>query len=171
MVLFLGLVGGVLPARGQCLPLSLLTQATADGQPATVAGIQAQLPAAGWEAHPAGAVAGTSYWLFAEGPSASAGEKALPTRLELRRSNQDLDYDVVYKTTRKDCFGALRAELRRAGLKHEPVTCPQCEAERYSGPNYSVTLYSQAANFAAGKAPYPFVVVMHGSSAADAGLR
>jgi hypothetical protein len=157
-LLFLGAVGNYWPARSQCLPLQTLTQDLAAGRltPQTMA---TALPASEWEKHqpPTGAV----YWAFST-PAEPATTPATPdTRVELRRSNQQTQYDVVYKTARKTCLNDLRAELRHAKFKAEPVTCVQCEGERFTAPTYTVTIYNQQENFNQGKAPYPFVVVVH----------
>lgn len=161
-LLFVGAVGSYWPARSQCLPLQALTQDLAAGR-LTPQTLGSGLPTSEWELHqpPVGPV----YWAFI----ASATTPATPdTRLELRRSNQQTQYDVVYKTARKTCIGDLRADLRRAKLKAEPVTCVQCEGERFIGPTYTVTLYNQQKNFDQGKAPYPFVVVVHALAAGPA---
>ena len=155
------LLGGLLsywPARSQCLPLQTLTQDLAAGR-LTPQVMASALPDSEWEKHqpPTGAV----YWVFSA-PAEPATTPATPdTRVELRRSNQQAQYDVVYKTARKACFNDLRAELRHAKLKAEPVTCVQCEAERFTAPDYTVTIYNQQENFNQSKAPYPFVVVVH----------
>jgi len=148
------------PGRGQCLPLEVLTAAAvAGGPPAAAASLRAQLPTGDWESSATGTAA--PFWQFVPGPDEKSPADALPTRLELRRVNQEPTADVVLKTSRRACLTELRAALRRAGLKPEPVTCPQCVAERFSTPTYSVTLYQQPDNFAAGKAPYPYLVVVH----------
>jgi hypothetical protein len=156
--LLLGAMGTHRPAFGQCLPLQTLTKDLAEGR-LTPQTMGAGLPASEWELHqpPAGA----TYWVFTT-PADQAATPASPdTRLELRRSNQQAQYDVVYKTARKGCLSDLRAELRRAKFKAEPVTCVQCEGERFIAPTYTVTIYNQQENFSQGRAPYPFVVVVH----------
>jgi len=126
----------------------------------------AGLPTSEWELHQP--PTGTVYWAFIGLAAPSTAPTTPDTRLELRRSNQQAQYDVVYKTARKNCLSDLRAELRRAKLKAEPVTCLQCEGERYTSPTYTVTMYNQQANFQQGKAPYPFVVVVHSLAAGAA---
>jgi hypothetical protein len=150
-------------AHAQCLPLQLLTTGLADGQQLTPQVLSASLPASEWEMHkpPTGA----TYWTYG-----GAAAPATPdTRLELRRTNQQTQFDVVYKTPRKECFNDLRADLRRAKLKAEPVTCMQCEAERFTAPTYTVTIFNQQESFNQGKAPYPFVVVVHSLTGATSG--
>lgn len=160
---FLALLGGLAwssqAAHAQCLPLQLLTTGLASGQPLTPQVLSASLPASEWQLHkpPTGA----AYWAFSGEAEAGAPPAAPDTRLELRRTNQQTQPDLVYKTPRKACFNDLRAELRRAKLKAEPVTCVQCEAERFTAPTYTVTLFNQQESFGQGKAPYPFVVVVH----------
>jgi len=162
------LLGGLThywPAHSQCLPLQTLTQDLAAGRltPQTMA---TALPDSEWEKHQP--PTGTVYWAFMA-PAEPATTPATPdTRVELRRSNQQTQYDVLYKTGRKTCFNDLRAELRHAKLKAEPVTCVQCEAERFTAPTYTVTIYNQQENFTQGKAPYPFVVVVHPLTAGPA---
>jgi hypothetical protein len=160
---FLALLGGLAwsspAAHAQCLPLQLLTTGLASGQPLTPQVLGASLPASEWQLHkPA---TGAAYWAFSGETEASATPTPPDTRLELRRTNQQTQPDVVYKTPRKECFNDLRAELRRAKLKAEPVTCVQCEAERFTAPTYTVTIFNQQESFNQGKAPYPFVVVVH----------
>ncbi|MDJ0364125.1 hypothetical protein QMK33_03100 [Hymenobacter sp. H14-R3] len=140
------------------MPLQTLTKDLAEGH-LTPQTLGASLPTSEWELHqpPTGAV----YWAFSAPANPGATPAAPDTRLELRRSNQQAQFDVVYKTPRKACVSELRSELRRAKLKAEPVTCLQCEGERFTAPTYTVTIYSQQENFNQGKAPYPFVVVVH----------
>ena len=170
LLALLGGLAGSQAAHAQCLPLQLLTSGLAEGQPLTPQTLGASLPASEWQLHkpPTGA----AYWAFSGGADASATTTP-ETRLELRRTNQQAQADVVYKTPRKECFNDLRAELRRAKLKAEPVTCVQCEAERFTAATYTVTVFNQQESFSQGKAPYPFVVVVHplgetGSSAVPA---
>lgn len=152
-------------AHAQCLPLQVLTTGLAEGQPLTPQLLTASLPTSEWEMHkpPTGA----TYWAFKD--EASPTPATPDTRLELRRTNQQTQFDVVYKTPRKECFNDLRADLRRAKLKAEPVTCVQCEAERFTAPTYTVTIFNQQESFGQGKAPYPFVVVVHSLAGAASG--
>jgi hypothetical protein len=108
------------------------------------------------------------YWAFIAPTEESATPATPDTRLELRRSNQQAQYDVVYKTPRKACINDLRAELRRAKLKAAPVTCVQCQGERFTAPTYTVTIYNQQEYFNQGKAPYPYVLVVHSLAAGPA---
>lgn len=163
---FLALLGGLAShpaAHAQCLPLQLLTAGLAEGQSPTPQSLGADLPSSEWQLHKP--PTGTAYWVFTGGADASATTTP-ETRLELRHTNQQTQADVVYKTPSKECFNDLRAELRRAKFKAEPVTCVQCEAERFTAPNYVATVYNQQENFSQGKAPYPFVVVVHPQNAA-----
>jgi hypothetical protein len=165
---FLVIIGGLAcashAAQAQCLPLQLLTTGLADGQQLTPQMLSASLPASEWEMHkpPTGA----TYWAYSGAAEASPTPD---TRLELRRTNQQTQFDVVYKTPRKACFNDLRADLRRAKLKAESVTCVQCEAERFTAPTYTVTIFNQQESFGQGKAPYPFVVVVHSLTGAASG--
>lgn len=164
-LLFLGGLLSYWPARSQCLPLQILTQDLATGR-LTPQLMASALPDSEWEKHQP--PTGTVYWVF-NAPAEPAATPATPdTRVELRRSNKQAQYDVVYKTPRKACFNDLRAELRRTKLKAEPVTCVQCEAERFTAADYTVTIYNQQENFEQGKAPYPFVVVVHSLAAGPA---
>jgi hypothetical protein len=153
-----GLLSGSLTAHSQCLPLQVLTKEVADGH-LSPPNLAPYLPSSEWQFHQP--TTGAAYWSFI-GIETSAVPPGTPeTRVELRRANQQNQYDVVYKTTRKNCFNDLRAELRRAKFKAEPVTCLQCEGERFAAPNYTVTTYNQQEGFAQGKAPYPYVLVIH----------
>jgi hypothetical protein len=160
---FVALLGGLAwsspAAHAQCLPLQSLTNGLASGQPLTPQVLSASLPTSEWQLHkpPTGA----AYWTYIGVAVASVTPAPPDTRLELRRTNQQAQPDVVYKTPRKECFNELRADLRRAKLKAEPVTCVQCEAERFTAPTYTVTIFNQQESFGQGKAPYPFVVVVH----------
>jgi hypothetical protein len=154
----LGLLLGSLTAHSQCLPLQVLTKEVADGH-LSPPNLAPYLPSSEWQFHqPA---TGTAYWSFIGIETNVSAPSTPETRVELRRSNQQDQYDVVYKTTRKNCFNDLRAELRRTKLKAEPVTCLQCEGERFTGMNYTVTTYNQQVGFAQGKTPYPYVLVIH----------
>lgn len=157
--IILGAALSSLSAHGQCLPLPTLTKELADGH-LSVSTLGTYLPSIEWQLHQP--PAGTVYWSFAAPESNEGGTAANPeTRVELRRSNQQDQYDVVYKTAQKKCYNELRAEVRRAKLKVEPVTCVQCEAERFTAPGYTITIYNQQQGFAQGKMPYPYVFVVH----------
>lgn len=154
----IGLLLGSLSAHSQCLPLQVLTKEVADGH-LSPPNLAPYLPSSEWQFHQP--TTGATYWSFIGIEPNAASPNAPETRVELRRNNQQDQYDIVYKTTRKNCFNDLRAELRRAKLKAEPVTCPQCEGERFTAMNYTVTTYNQQEGFAQGKMPYPYVLVIH----------
>ena|GEM_PF-2796868 len=117
-------------------------------------------------------------WVFT-GPTATsrdsfwalpgADEKTLaPSRLMVRP--QRPGQDVVLRTTEGACVRQLRSELKGRKLVTQPVTCPNCEAVRFQGPDFDATIYSQM------KGDYPFVVVVHqvppsDTSAKGAGLK
>lgn len=63
--------------------------------------------------------------------------------------------DVLFKTFAARNIEPLRKELKRLKLPVEPVTCLECEGERYLGPGYTVTVYSGK------KGPFPFILVLH----------
>lgn len=63
--------------------------------------------------------------------------------------------DVLFKTSHGRNFEPIRKELKRLKFPVTPVTCLECQGERYTGPNYTITLYTGK------KAPYPFIVVLH----------
>jgi hypothetical protein len=46
-------------------------------------------------------------------------------------------------------------------MEARPLTCVECEAERFMAATYTVTTYDQQVNFATGKVPYPFVLIVH----------
>lgn len=62
---------------------------------------------------------------------------------------------MVLKTTLANCVRELRGELKSRKLTAQPVTCPNCEAVRYQGPDFEATIYNQM------KGDYPFVIVVH----------
>ena len=104
----------------------------------------------------------SSEWVIAGSPTSrdvtwvipAADEKALaPLRLMVRA--QRPGQDVVLRTTEGSCVRQLRSELKSRKLQAQPVTCPNCEAVRFQGPNFDATIYSQM------KGDYPFVVVVH----------
>jgi len=88
-------------------------------------------------------------WLY----TPTLGEQKPLARLQVRA--QRPGQDVVLKTTQANCVRDLRSELKSLKLTAQPVTCPNCEAVRYQGPNYEATIYSQM------KGEFPFVVVVH----------
>ena len=95
------------------------------------------------------ATAKEAAWVF----PAALGEQKPTARLQVRA--QRPGQDVVLKTSQANCVRDLRSELKSRKLTAQPVTCPNCEAVRYQGPNYEATIYSQM------KGEFPFVVVVH----------
>lgn len=63
--------------------------------------------------------------------------------------------DVLFRTSQSRYFEPIHKELKRMKLPVVPVTCLDCEGERYEASNYTVTLYTGK------KGPYPFIVVIH----------
>ena len=155
----------VAPAgRAQCLPLELLDQGIAAGRtrPDSLRALLALEEVAfdTWVEHPGP----DPYWTYTA-PRPAAGSAAADTLVDawvgLRRSNQHTYYDLVYKTTSRECIVQLRGELRRRGkLKSEVTNCVQCEGERLVGKDYTVTIFTQKAAYAAKSTPFPYVLVL-----------
>lgn len=157
-------------ARAQCLPLRVLTAAGANAGFAHDS-LDAYLPAGEWARHQSLPGASEELSWSHAGAATQPGTGALlldDAVVSLRRSNQQRAYDVVLKTVHKSCFNQVRAELRRRGLKPEPVNCVGCLGERFVGPLCTVTLYDHKPGFDKGSSPYPYVVVVR-STAAPAG--
>ncbi|WP_139926382.1 hypothetical protein [Hymenobacter sp. DG01] len=70
--------------------------------------------------------------------------------------------DVLFKTTSNRNIEPIRKELKRLKFEATPVTCLECQGERYTGPNYSVTLYTGK------KGPFPVILVIHQDPPIDA---
>lgn len=151
-------------ARGQCLPWPALLHDAADGRLAAPV-VKAYAPLGDWELHQTPTA---QYWQYVA-PITSDAPAGAETRLELHRVNQQPQPDVVYKTATKACLIELRSELRHAKLKSEAVTCLECEAERFTGEGFVVTLYNQQALFEQHKASHPFVLVLHSTAAPTPG--
>lgn len=156
-VLLLGLVATSGAARAQCVPLAQLLALGATTAPPTAAAATGVLPAADWLFR--GQVSGSSkeiYWSF---NTPGAAPDAQPkVSLSLRPTPRQ-GCDVVLKTAHAECVRQLRGELKDRKIKPEPVTCPECEAQRYplsEAPGATATLYSGM------KGPYPFVIVISG---------
>lgn len=170
-VLLLGFAAGGLaapaPVRAQCLPLRVLLRAGTS--PAfALDSLDAYLPAGEWARH--AALPGGSEelsWTHA-GSATQPGSGALlldDAQVSLRRSNQQRTFDVLLKTRHRACFGAMRGELRRAGLKAEPVNCINCYGERFVGPACTVTLFDHRPGYDKGTSPYPYVIVVRPTAA------
>ena len=159
--------------RAQCLPLELLDQGLAAGRttPDSLRALFALQEVAfdTWVEHPGP----DPYWTYtAPGAAPAAAAAAAPAEVPvdawvgLRRSNQHTYYDLVYKTTSRECIMQLRAELRRRGkLKSEVINCVQCEGERLVGKDYTVTVFTQKAAYAAKSTPFPYVLVLRRAEA------
>lgn len=138
-------------AAAQCLPLasfSILTEAPIGGN--TPPAVASQVLAfSEWQFK--GPVGNTKelYWT-----SAVAAGETPEFRLSLRPVLQR--YDVVLKTTVNSCVKQLRSELTSRKIKPEPITCPDCEGQRFTLPEGgTVSFYSNM------KGAYPLVVVIH----------
>lgn len=152
----------------QCLPLELLDRGIAAGRatPDSLRALlsQEEIAFETWVEHPGP----DPYWTYttpapaAVGAAASADAVALADAwVGLRRSNQHSYYDLVYKTTSRACITQLRTELRRRGkLKSEFINCVQCEGERLVGKDYTVTIFTQKAAYAAKSTSFPYVLVL-----------
>jgi len=157
----------------QCVPTRVLLRAGTDARFA-LDSLDAYLPAGEWARHqPPPGMSADVYWTHAgAGTQPGTGTLLLDdAQLSLRRpssgsTNQAGEAssatavvrDVLFKTRQRGCFTAVRAELRRAGLAAEPVSCVGCEGERFVGPRYTVTLFDQRAGYDKGTSPYPYVI-------------
>ena len=135
-------------SRAQCLGLTDLLAIGAEPTALTSSKVVADHLTAGWTYVGATATVHESAWTFAP-----AGATTLMARLQLRA--QRPGQDVVLKTSQATCIRDLRGELKSRKLTALPVTCPNCEAVRYQGPDFEATIYSQM------KGEFPFVVVVH----------
>lgn len=77
------------------------------------------------------------------------------TQVVLRPLAGQLNPDVLLKTSQTACIRQIRSALKDMGLKPVPVTCPNCEAQRYQGTDFVATIYSNL------KGDLPFMLVMH----------
>ncbi|HEX8657370.1 MAG TPA: hypothetical protein VF690_07550 [Hymenobacter sp.] len=145
--------------RAQCLPLAQLDQGIAAGR-ITPDSLAALLPAQGWTIHRGD----TPYWTYVAPGHVPLSDEQADAWVGLRRSNKQDYYDLVYKTTQRECINQLRAELRRRGkLKSEFINCVQCEGERLVGKDYTVTIFNQKAGYATKRTTYPYVLVVRRS--------
>ncbi|MBO2010962.1 hypothetical protein [Hymenobacter negativus] len=135
--------------RAQCVVLDDLLAIGAEPMALTVPKVvTARLPSE-WAYVAPTATVKEAAWTF----TPVLGEQKPTVRLQIRA--QRPGQDVVLKTTLANCVRDLRSELKSRKLTAQPVTCPNCEAVRYQGPNYDATIYSQM------KGEFPFVVVVH----------
>lgn len=161
------LTAGPAQAQAQGLSLAQLLALSRSATPDSARSFPAlahRLPGAEWRYR--GPVGGTRdfYWTSFD-PDAGAAE--LPdVWLSLRPSQRT--HDVVFKTTVPGYEHQLRRDVAQHQLKAERLSCPDCEAVRYRGTGFVLTLYSR-------KKPdkYPFVAVLRllpapGTSAARA---
>jgi hypothetical protein len=148
IVLLAGL--GAQQAAAQCLPLASFSTLAVETGGATPPAIVDQILARSeWQYK--GPVGNTKeiYWT-----SAAAEGETPEFRLSLRPVLQR--YDVVLKTSVASCVKQLRNELTSRKLKPEPITCPDCEGQRFTLPEGgTVSFYSNM------KGAYPLVVVIH----------
>ena len=156
MRLFLPVLIGLLASFGsyraaaQCLPLATLSalsvEPIGDTPPAIVSQV---LPGTEWQYR--GLLSDTRELAW----TSVTPKAATPTsRLSLRPTQQR--YDVVLKTSVSGCVRQLRGELNARKIKPEPITCLNCEGQRYNLPEGgSVSFFSKM------KGPYPLVVVLH----------
>lgn len=157
------LVGGALqsvtPAQAQYLPLPVLQRALVTNT-LQVDSVAKLLPATEWLFHPGE----SPYWThYQVGPAATTTKlgKRMQARVELRRTNRQPYYDLIYKTSCRRAIARLRTGLRhQLSFQAEPVTCTQCEGERLVGYEYTITLINQRASYAAKRVVFPYVLVM-----------
>jgi len=154
-----GALGHAAPTQAQYLPLPVLQRALATNviQADSVARL---LPATEWAFHPGD----NPYWTYCittkTGKIIAPGRRS-QARIELRRTNRQPYYDLVYKTSHRRAIVQLRTGLRPYGsFQAEPVTCVQCEGERLVGYEYTITFLNQRARYAARRVAFPYVLVM-----------
>ena len=152
ILVFLAFLGSQLAfaaaARAQCVALNDLLAIGADPTAQVSGKVGTDHLSFEWSYVAATPTAKETSWTFT--PS---GALAPTAHLVVRP--QRPGQDVLLKTTQASCVRELRAELKARKLTPQPVTCPSCEAVRYQGPDFDVTLYSQM------KGEFPFVVVVH----------
>lgn len=135
-------------ARAQCVALSDLLAIGADPTAQSSGKVVTDHVSPEWTFVGATPTVKEASWAFTP-----AGATAPTARLLVRP--QRPGQDVLLKTTQGNCVRDLRSELKARKLNAQPVTCPNCEAVRYQGPDFDVTLYSMM------KGEFPFVVVVH----------
>jgi len=79
---------------------------------------------------------------------------SLPGALLSLRANHGT-FDLVLHFRRVTNFNQLHRECLRLKLPVTPVTCLDCQGERFAGPTYSVAFYQGKPE------PYPYIVVLH----------
>ena len=170
-----GLLAGP-AARAQCLPLEQLDRGLAAGRlnADSVAALlsQGEVALERWTYYPGAAPGNEPYWTHSPVANGALTAEAPPVDawVGLRRTNQQGYYDIVYKTTHRECITQLRAELKRRGqLKAEFINCAQCEGERLVGKEYTVTIFSQKASYAAKRTAFPYVLVIRRGAAGASG--
>ncbi len=150
-LLFAFLVGSAIcapAARAQCISLTDLLAIGAEPTALTSPKVVTDRLTFEWTYAGSTATVKEASWSFV-----ASGSTTPSARLQMRA--QRPGQDVVLKTTQASCVRDLRSELKSRKLTAQPVTCPSCEAVRYQGPDFDVTLYSQM------KGEFPFVVVVH----------
>ena len=150
-LLFAFLSGQVLCApelRAQCISLADLLVIGAEPAALTAPKVVTDHLTVEWTYVGPTAAVRETVWTFK--PSGTAASIA---RLQMRV--QRPGQDVVLKTAQANCVRDLRSELKSRKLTAQPVTCLNCEAVRYQGPDFEATIYSQM------KGEFPFVVVVH----------
>jgi hypothetical protein len=148
--------GSCQPLQAQCLPLSLLARGIAAGRIAPDSVTELMEPSE-WVRHSGP----NPYWTYRTQNEAETPEDRAEAWVSLRRSNQQPYYDLVYKTTHRNCINQIRADLKReAKLKSEPVNCVQCEGERLMGEGYTATFFLQKEGYSAKRTAFPFVLVL-----------
>lgn len=135
-------------AQAQCVALSDLLAIGADPTALVSSKVGTDHLTPEWTYSAATGTIREASWAFTP-----AGEAAPTARMLVRP--QRPGQDVLLKTSQASCVRDLRSELKARKLTAQPVTCPNCEAVRYQGPDFDVTLYSQM------KGEFPFVVVVH----------
>jgi hypothetical protein len=142
--------------QAQCLPLRAINQCLVTGR-IDADSIASLLSPNEWEIHRES----TIYWTPRILGEAGKTNQRPQAKIELRRTNGQAFYDLLYKTTHHACITQLRNELRRnVSLRTEMVNCLKCNAERLNGYNLSVTIFNQKSRYDAKQTEFPYVLVM-----------
>jgi len=142
---------GAAPARAQCFDLPQLlgigSARLAVEHPESIR----QLPAAEWQLQRAASPTQEIVWTSVQ--TTTLGVAAAEVRL--RPLPGQPTPDVLLKTTQAACLRQVRSALKSQGVKPVPVTCPNCEAQRYQAPEFVATFYSGL------KGDFPYLLVVH----------
>jgi len=142
---------GVTKAQAQCFDLPQLLSIGSARQSLTQPERIPMLPATEWKLQKPASPTQEIVWTWL----AANSDGVAPAQVLLRPLAGQATPDVLLKTNQASCVRQLRSSLKDLGLKPVPVTCPNCEAQRYQSAEFVATLYSGL------KGDFPFMFVMH----------